>query len=53
MVQISQLVNQSFDIKTFVELDKKYNGKFTNLIGEHIYAVIDTKLMKIAITEGA
>ncbi len=53
MVQISQLVNQSLDIKTFVELDKKYNSKFTNLIGEHIYAVIDTKLMKIAITQGA
>lgn len=51
LVQVSQLVNQAFDIKTFVELDKKYNGKFTNLISEHLYAVIDTKLIKLTITE--
>lgn len=50
-VRVSQLVHQAFYIKTFIELDKKYNGKFTNLIGEHIYTTIDTKILKLVITE--
>jgi hypothetical protein len=51
LVQVSQLVNQAFDIKTFFELNKKYCGKFTTLIGEHIYTTIDNKLIKLSITE--
>ena len=51
LVHVSQLVNKSIDIKTFVELDKKYNGKFTTLIGESIYTAIDSKMTKLMITE--
>ena len=51
LVQVSQLVNQAFDLKTFFELNKKYNGKFTTLIGEHIFTTIDNKLTKLSITE--
>ncbi len=51
MVQISQLTNHNFDIKKFLELDKKFNGNFTTLIGEYIYTALDNKLLKLLISE--
>ena len=53
LVQISQLTKKNFEIKTFVELDKKYNTKFTTLLGEYIYTVLDNKLLKLLISETA
>lgn len=33
LVELSQLTEKNFEIKTFTQLDNKYNSKFITLIG--------------------
>lgn len=53
LVHITPLIKQNWDQKTFVELDKKYNNKFTTLLGEYLYTVLDNKLIKLLVSETA
>lgn len=43
------MINKNFSLKTFVQPDKKFNGKFTTLVGDNIYTTFDNKILKISI----
>lgn len=43
------MINQNFNLKTFVEIEKKYDGKFSTLIGDNLFTAFDNKLFKVAI----
>ena len=51
IVQNNQLLDKHFDLKTFYELEAKYYSKFVTLVGDYIYTVRDTKLLKLALKD--